>query len=144
MISTSDFLTLAHQFDRYYSQVIGQVAQKYQVSKVEIDVLLYLYNNPGHNTARDIVEFRHIAKSYVSKAVELLVQKGCLATQENQKDRRIVHLTILPQAEHIIKEARKAQDSILVTVGEGITRQEQQIMKDIMQKVSANIIKASS
>lgn len=142
MLTTNDFLTLTHDFDRYYGQVIGQVALRYQLSKVEVDVLLFLNNNPGHNTARDIVEYRHIAKSYVSKAVELLVQKGFLSTESDPMDRRITHLKIQPSSYAAIQEAHQAQHMILAAIRTGITDQEQLVMETVIHKIKENLKKA--
>lgn len=89
MISISEFLSITNQFNKLYSGSINAVAAGYGMSKVEVDVLLFLHNNPQYDTARDIVEYRHIAKSYVSKAVELLVKRGALLIREDDKDRRI-------------------------------------------------------
>lgn len=143
MLSTGDFLLMTHEFKRFYDQELYRTAAAYSISKVEADVLLFLHNNPDYNTARDIVEYRYIAKSYVSKAVELLIQKGYIAAMEDSVDRRVIRLCILPASDEIICAVREAQNYILDTIRKGITEKEEDQMKQILMKVSANIRSAS-
>ena len=67
-------------------------AEEWGLSRAEVDVLLFLQNNPGCNTAREVVELRGMAKSGVSKAVDALVRRGYLAAAPDGRDRRVVRL----------------------------------------------------
>lgn len=139
MLSTSKILLMTHQFNRFYTQELGRVADAHGMSRVELDVLLFLHNNPSYDTARDIVEYRLLAKSYVSKAVDLLIRRHFLDTREDPKDRRIVHLTILSAASGILREALDAQQAIFRTAVEGISREELENMENVMSQMSKNI-----
>lgn len=139
MLSTSKILLMTHQFNRFYTQELGRVADAHGMSRVELDVLLFLHNNPSYDTARDIVEYRLLAKSYVSKAVDLLIRRHLLDTREDPKDRRIVHLTILSAASGILREALDAQQAIFRTAVEGISREELENMENVMSQMSKNI-----
>lgn len=54
------------------------LAQKIGVDKKEtrIYILMFLYNNPQHNTAADIVKVRKSTKSHVSTSLKDLEGKG--------------------------------------------------------------------
>ena len=41
---------------------------------MEADIISFLKNNPGKDTAADIVELRMLSKGAVSKTVEALIQ----------------------------------------------------------------------
>lgn len=142
MLATSQFLHVGRQFEKLYNKIIRQVSDTHHLSKIEIDVLLFLYNNPGCDTARDIVELRGIAKSYVSKAVDLLLHKGFLSTSDDAADRRIVHLTIEDCAMPIVLDAKAAQKSILEILYQGISDVEQEQLRSIFTKMSKNIKEA--
>lgn len=143
MLSTSEILAVTNQFNKFYSMRITETAMEFHMSKVEMDVLLFLYNNPQFDTARDIVEYRHIAKSYVSKAVELLVKKGALLIKEDTKDRRIIHLEITGKAMEAAKQARRVQERIMEELFQNLTEEEQNLFEKVLRKMSDNIEKES-
>ena len=71
-ISTTRMLQFSQQLKKFYAKQFIPLIQKSRLSMRELDVLLFLANNPDYDTARDIAEFRSLAKSQVSQAVELL------------------------------------------------------------------------
>ena len=73
---------------------ITAAAEEQGLTKPEADVLLFLANNPGRDTARDVAELRGLPKSQVSGAVELLAARGLLRRLPDQADRRVVHLIL--------------------------------------------------
>ncbi|MBU3876135.1 MarR family transcriptional regulator [Faecalicatena sp. AGMB00832] len=139
MLTTSEFLSITNQLQKAYSTRMNQLAADNGMTKVEIDVLLFVYNNPQYNTAKEIVEFRHIAKSYVSKAVDLLVKRGYLSIQEDESDRRISRLLIKDEAKEVVEQARKAQESAMRILFQGITEEELDTFENIMRKMAENL-----
>lgn len=139
MLTTSEFLSITNQLQKAYSTRMNQLAADNGMTKVEIDVLLFVYNNPQYNTAKEIVEFRHIAKSYVSKAVDLLVKRGYLSIQEDESDRRISRLLIKDEAKEVVERARKAQESAMRILFRGITEEELDAFENIMRKMAENL-----
>lgn len=139
MLSTGEFLSITNLFNKLYSGSINVVAVEFGMSKVEVDVLLFLHNNPQYDTARDIVEYRHIAKSYVSKAVELLVKRGALSIREDEKDRRISHLEVTKEAAVPLKKALEAQTGVMEKIFRGITEEEKQMFEKILCRMSSNL-----
>lgn len=142
MLTTRYFLKAGRQLEKLYTRSITQVSDAYDLTKVEVDVLLFLYNNPEYDTARDIVELRGIAKSYVSKAVDLLINKGFLQAETDAKDRRVSHLTIQALALPIVKEARLVQDKLIQTLYQGISEEEQERLETIFTKMAQNVQEA--
>ena len=104
-----------------------------------MDILLFLNNNPQYDTAKDIVEVRGIAKSYVSKSIDKLVEKKLLSVNVDKKDRRIIHLKVESSANTVIKEALEAQKNYVDTVYNGISKEEKDILKPIIYKMIKNI-----
>lgn len=68
---------------------------------IEANIISFLYNNPGKDTAGDIVELRMLSKGNVSTAVEALIQKHLIEREQDKTDRRRIHLYLLPAAEPI-------------------------------------------
>ena len=88
MAGTTDILLLIRGIGKFYDQCMEGVRAKYQMSQMEIKVLNFLHNNPGHDTAAEISELRMLPKGNVSQAVESLIQKGFLMRLPDTKDRR--------------------------------------------------------
>ena len=92
-------------FRRFYTGRFAGLAARSGLSMREIDVLLFLANHPGQDTARDAVELRGLSKSQVSQAVEVLTGRGLLARRADGEDRRVVHLEITEQGAPLAREA---------------------------------------
>ena len=60
----------------YYEILMASVCEKYDLRKLEYDILLFLYHNPKYHTAADIVRIRKSTKSHVSTALKVLEEKG--------------------------------------------------------------------
>ena len=125
-------------YHRYYAQPVAQLLKQQGLSRIELDVMLFLYNNPGYNKAKDIVELRGIAKSYVSKAVELLVQKQLLIAQQDKTDRRQVQLSLTPQGQEIAQQARALQQQLVDQMLEGVSSQELASMRKLIHQLADN------
>lgn len=142
MLSPTRFLRTEREFDRLYSKMITRVSDDHGLSKIEVDILLFLHNNPGCDTARDIVEMRGIAKSYVSKTVDLLLQKGLLMASEDLQDRRVSRLSVQKSAVPIVQEAKAAQDSLIRIIYRDFTEEEIEQLSSIFTKITKNIKEA--
>lgn len=92
--SFTRLLRIFRGFQRYYSQAFGPLQQRTGLALREVQVLLFLANHPGQDTARDVVELRGLPKSQVSQAVEILVGRGFLQRRPDREDRRVIHLAI--------------------------------------------------
>ena len=53
-------------FKGAYDQALDPVAQRWSLTRMELDLLLFLANNPAHNTAAEAVRLRQWTKSHVS------------------------------------------------------------------------------
>lgn len=133
------FFTIVRQFEHAYEHALSDVAQRYRMSKAELDVLLFLANNPSFDAARDIVEYRRIAKSHVSKVVERLTMREMLVSEPDAKDRRVLRLRILPAAHDMLEEAKVAQRRVFDAVRSGISPEELTVINAVMDRVIVNL-----
>ena len=53
-----------------------EATEKLSITQTEIEIIMFLFNNPDYDTAKDISELRKFPKSCVSKAVDNLIKKG--------------------------------------------------------------------
>ena len=62
-------LSYIQHYKKYYTAQFEAASAAYGLNQLEIDILLFLHNNPECHTAGDICRYRGLAKSNVSAAV---------------------------------------------------------------------------
>ena len=92
-----------------YNVILAPICSKWAITRNELDVLLFLQNNPQYDRATDIVTYRGIEKSHVSMSVANLEKRGFLARKYDEADRRTAHLVLTEQGYRIAREGRKYQ-----------------------------------
>ena len=136
------FLDYANHFRKYYNYIFQPVAQKYGLSQLEIDILLFLRNNPEYTTARDIVELRGFAKSNVSTAVESLRKKGYLISNADPENRKLRRLSLVPDMGERLREIASCQRQGLSALTSDFTQEEKALMRQYFQRIDRNIVAA--
>lgn len=81
---------------KLYRMGLEPVCEKYGLTRMELDILLFLANHPEYDTARDIIEKRKLTKSHVSASIARLKERGCLETYFEDGNRKTIHLKLLP------------------------------------------------
>lgn len=122
-----------------YSKLLDPICKQWNLTRNELDILLFLHNNPEYDRAADIVSRRGITKSHVSMGVASLEEKGFLKRCYDENDRRTAHLKPENQGERIAAQARDMQMQYFSALYQGISREEFEIWRKITQKVCANI-----
>lgn len=112
---------------------------EFDLTTMEIGIILFLAENPSCDTCRDIADNLLLAKSNVSTAVDRLVQKGLVAREPDQLDRRKVHLSLLPAALTLVQKGYAAHDALLRELLSGFTPEEVQQMRHLEQKLLEQI-----
>ena len=122
-----------------YARVLEPICKKWEITRNEMDVLLFLANNPGMDRAVDIVNGRGLSKSHVSFSVNNLEMRGFLSCQEDQTDRRTIHLVLTQPVQPIVEAGQKAQRRFFTSIFADVSREEMAIWRQITEKVSNNI-----
>ena len=79
---------------KLYCGLFTSMLESWGLTQLEADILLFLANNPEYDTARDIVEVRHLAKSHVSAGIEALAGRGLLEREKRAGNRKTIHLRL--------------------------------------------------
>ncbi len=122
-----------------YSKCVGKICQKHDVTRMELDILLFLANNPCFDTASDIVEMRYLSKSQVSASVKMLEARGYISKEYAVDNRKTVHLTICDTASGVVADGKEAQERFLAIMMEGIPQEELDSMRRCMSRILENI-----
>ncbi|MDD3242456.1 MAG: MarR family transcriptional regulator [Eubacteriales bacterium] len=138
------YITATRRTRALYEKMAEKTASALGITKPEADVILFLVNNPGLDTATDVVAYRGVSKGYVSKAVELLVGKGLLAVQPDAHDRRVQRMTLQKDAAPLVEALHAMQDSFFAQLCRGISRQELEAYWATQQKMLKNVERAAT
>ena len=124
---------------KHYAKLLDPICKEWELTRNELDILLFLYNNPEYDRAADIVSRRGIAKSHVSLSVASLEEKGLLVRRFDENDRRAVHLELTEAGRVISAQAREKQLQFFSLLYQGISREEFDLWKKIHLKIHKNI-----
>ena len=102
-------IKMARSLLQVYSERCKPLCQEMGIPQTAFDILLFLANNPGFDTARDIVETRYIKANLVSVNVDSLVREGYLQREKSPDDRRKVRLVCTEKAQPIVERGRQLQ-----------------------------------
>jgi len=122
-----------------YARRMEPICSRWGLTQNELDVILFLHNNPDFDRAVDIVERRGIAKSHVSLSVNALEGKGLLRRRFSPEDRRTAHLELTETGIQIARDGQKAQKAYFDRIFADLTPEEFAAWRAIMEKVCCNI-----
>ncbi len=122
-----------------YSTLINKVALKHNLSECEIVILLFLNKNRNQDMAKDIVKYLMISKAHVSGLVSNLEMQGYITKTVDTEDKKKMHLEITEKAKPIIKEVRKEAKQMKRLVFDGITKEEVEVTKVVLNKIKINL-----
>lgn len=121
-----------------YSHCIESVCEKHGLTHMELDILLFLANNPPFDTASDIVERRRLTKSHVSTSIKSLEQKGLLSKSYALENRKSVHLSLCPAASGIVSDGQAAQKEFFSIIFKDFQAEERAKLEELLSRIAAN------
>ena len=122
-----------------YDAMMEPLCCRFGLTRNELDVLLFLANNPSFDRAADIVRIRHMTKSHVSLSITNLEQRGLLTKAYDPDDRRTAHLQLTDAAREITAEGARLQEQFFGCVFSGLSEEEMALWRSILQRVCTNI-----
>lgn len=122
-----------------YSRCVEPVCEQYGITRMELDILLFLSNNPRLDTAADIVAHRHLCKSQVSTSLRLMEQRGLISKSYTENNRKSVHLSCLPEAVGMIRDGKAAQSHFFRILFQDFTEEELGALKMSIDKIKNNL-----
>lgn len=138
-VQISRYFDILSKSQKVYSRQLEPVCRQWGLTRNEVDVLLFLYNNPAYDRAADIVTRRGMTKSHVSLSVASLAEKGLLERRYTPEDRRTVHLKLLDNGAKIAAEAQQAQEQFFRQLYRGVSPEDLEVFNSITKIVIQNI-----
>ncbi len=121
MLNASQLSAYSRRFADAYAAAMRPLAQETGLPQGAVDILLFLANNPGLDTARDICACRGLKPGIVSLNVENLTAGGYITRQSVPGDRRKCRLVCTPKAEPIVSRGRALQEAFFARMTEGVS-----------------------
>lgn len=122
----------------YYEMLTASTCDKYNLKKMEYDILMFLYHNPEYNTAADIVRIRKSTKSHVSTALKVLEDRGYITKKINENNKKRVELFLEDSANEIVKEGLNVQNQFAHDMLQGLTDEEIKVCRNVFEKICRN------
>lgn len=135
-----ELLLIGQQYKKFQEAYFNEVIEKYTLNLADIRVLLFLHEHESFDTAKDIVERHYFAKSYVSKSVDKLIEKGFLERRNFKGDRRYIHLLVTEEAFPVIELVQQQKQKMSERLFEGISPEYLLILREIAEKIFNNIL----
>ena len=122
----------------YYELLSGRVCDRYGLTQMEYDILMFLHNNPQHNTAAEIVKIRKSTKSHVSISLKNLENKGLVERIQSETNKKHIEIVLLDKAELIVEAGINVQKEFAQDVLSGLTEEEKRMCINVFNKICNN------
>ena len=123
---------------RVYNKSGEPIRAQYGLTEAELAVLDFIGTNPKLDTARDITEYRLIPKANVSLAVDSLVEKGLIYRDQDELDRRRIHLRLTELGESLVPAIRRRRQEFQDVVFGGFTLRQREEYAKLSEKILCN------
>lgn len=133
-----EFLAFRQTVYHLYIRMFEPVLARYGLTQMEMDLLLFLSNHPGYDTAAELVAVRHLSKSQVSVSVEDLVCRNLLERTPDAENRRMSHLKATAAADELVRAGRGCQRTFFNTLLRGVNEEERRQLTDVLRRVTDN------
>ena len=142
MLGPTEFFRSSAQLKKQYDRQFIKMASRYGLTANDIHLLLFLADYPECDTARDISERMFLPKSCVSRCVDSLTRQGFLSSREDERDRRIAHLPLLPASSPLIEQGRRIWQDFFALMCRGFSPEEYRQLDRLTEKISNNLQEA--
>ena len=120
MTNAYQVYTAARQLLEGYAAAMQPLCRREGLAPNGVDILLFLANNPGCETAGAICRMRGLKPAIVSFHIDRLVGEGFLQRQPVPGDRRKTALVLTEKAAPVIEQGRRLQKSFADRLTEGL------------------------
>ena len=127
--------------EKLYEKVVSEVYKKYNLTYMEFNIIIFLYNNPEYDTATEIIKYRHLAKSHVSTSIKSCSDKKLLTTNFKNDDKKTIHLKLTDEGLKIAKEGYKFQQKFMEMITKNFSDDEKKLLKNFVERVDENVNK---
>ncbi len=129
------------RFKRLNEKKLEITSKKYDLRKIDMEIIVFLATNATKDTAKDIAGTERFTKGHISQSVKRLSEAGLLSSKQDDNDNRVQHLRLTEKAGEILNEMNKVKEEMETCIFSGITKQEMNTLRKIFDKMHDNVTK---
>ena len=138
-METNDVVMSGIQLKKLVSRKVEPIIQEYDLRPVELDILVFLRKEKNVDTAKGIIERKHLSKAHISKSIENLRLRGFIQITEDEKDHRILHISLTNKSNEVICKVNEVYAECKDIMQKGISSDELEVLKRVISKMNENI-----
>lgn len=136
---TTEFLNCISLIKRLYDLILEPVCGQYEITRMEMDILLFLHNHPEYDTATDIIKKRRLTKSHVSSSIKLLEKHHYIERSYQGNNGKTIHLRVTNDAARIVNAGLTAQREFYEILFSDFTEEQVRAMERNLKKLTDNV-----
>lgn len=137
----AEIMACSFVIKRLYEKIMSPILAGNELPRIEMEILMFLYNNPEYNTATAIVEEKGYTKSHVSTALKHLEAIHYISKHHSNNNRKTFYLQVEEKAMPLIRQGQLYQQQFAQILNEGISREELATAWRVIEKMAENASK---
>lgn len=136
----SIIFTNLSKYKKLHEKKLCSIHEKYDLRKIDVEIIIYLANCGQEDTARDIANTNMFTKGHISQSVKRLTDMEYVNAEHDTKDMRVQHLKLTDKVKPLLDELLSQREEMEKSVFAGVTQEEYKVMKRVFDKMCANIM----
>ena len=128
-----------NKFRKLNERKLENVMKKYDLRKIDMDIIICLATYKDMRTAKDIASMEVFTKGHISQSIKRLRERGYITVSQDENDMRMQILEVSESTKAIINEVSAIKDALEKSVFDGVTEEELETMKEVFRKICGNI-----
>lgn len=128
-----------NKFRKLNEQKLEKIMKKYDLRKIDMDIIICLSTYKDMKTAKDIASMEMFTKGHISQSIKRLKKMGYITDSQDENDMRVHNLKVLPSTKPVIEEICEIKKELEESVFCGITDEELKLLSDTFNKICNNI-----
>lgn len=128
------------KYKKFNEKKLCKIYEKYDLRKIDMEIVVYLANCGEEDTARDIANTNMFTKGHISQSVKRLSDMNFINVEQDEKDMRVQHLKLTENVKPLLDELLAQKTNIQQCVFAGITESESKVMDKVLKKICNNIM----
>lgn len=141
MDKQTEIILRGGHFKQLMEQHYAEMKTKYQLKRIELEILFFLSKCGEKDTSTNIREYLKENKGHISQAIDTLCKKDYLIAEHDKKDRRYIHYSLTDKATNVIESMTDTWKQLHQEIFEGISQEELQLFQEVANKIARNIDK---
>lgn len=130
------------QYRKLLDHEVSTLEERYELCKIDILILMFLYQSEEHNTSKDITDMNLFTKGHISQSLSRLAKKRLVTVAHDTSDKRCYHIFLTNAAKKIVREAQEVYEKIEAIVFEGLDDDARQRLIRTADTINRNIARA--